>query len=300
MHWTNAVAAVVVAQSCIMLFGASTAVDEPVPTPLPVQPPIVFPVGPVQVDPVPVPTPPPAPVPISALKADEWYVIQSQIPCLVLDSRQGIVSVIEEAGPIKIRGKFVDSGGRVETRTYDAKHVYMIEAVQKGEVELLVIPVGASDTSSVLRRTLTVMGTGPNPPPDPDIDPDPDVDPDPDPEPPPAPPQGIMVLLLYDNNSSREQLSTINSTEIVQWMDANCTKASDGRAQWRRWDKSSISKPETLANEDPIWKKLWDDIDDKVIADHVVIVTADTKVHMHPMAGPEDTLTFLKKIKEGK
>ena len=126
-----------------------------------------------------VPTPMPRPASaVSKLAADEWYIVDSDVPVLVLASPEGVVSISEDAGPVKIRGKFADGAGKVESRTYKGKSVFTVEAVQTGRVEILIVPVGGA-AKDVIRRTLDVMGARPSPPPEPVPDPKPTPKPDP-------------------------------------------------------------------------------------------------------------------------
>lgn len=140
--------------------------------PLSAAPDIRFPVAP--------PSPAPAPIAdVSRLTGEQWYVIDSDAPLIVLASPRGVVSVTEETGPIRLRGKFVDGNGKVESRTFNGKHVYVVEAVSTGRVELLVFPVGAAKEADVIRKTIDVdAGQGPIPPPKP-TPPKPDPKPDP-------------------------------------------------------------------------------------------------------------------------
>jgi hypothetical protein len=120
------------------------------------------------VPPVPTPTPTPAPDAVTRLAADQWYVIDSDVSVIVLTSPPGLVAVTEDAGPIKLKGKFVDGGGRVESRTFKGKSVFTVEAVSTGRVEIIIVPVGAKSATEVIRRVLDVDGnTGPIPPPKP-------------------------------------------------------------------------------------------------------------------------------------
>lgn len=124
---------------------------------------------------------PVAPVATTELSADAIFVIECDSPCLVLASRAGFVSITEEAGPLRIRGRFADSA-KVESRTYKSKQIWIIEAAVAGEVELLVVPVGAKDESTIIRRTLLVGGVIQQPRPTDPIIPKPDP-PKPDPIP---------------------------------------------------------------------------------------------------------------------
>lgn len=112
----------------------------------------------------PAPMPPPAPLAVTSLASDQLYVIDSDVPCIVLASPAGIVTLGEDSGPIKIRGKFVDGNGSVESRTYAGKSVYTVEAIASGRVELLIVPAGGTK-EEVIRRTLDVgQATPPGPP----------------------------------------------------------------------------------------------------------------------------------------
>jgi hypothetical protein len=131
------------------------------------------------------PAPVPTPTTVTRLSADQLYIIDSDIACIVLTSPSGLISVSSETGPLKIRGKFVDGNGKTETRTYKGKYVYSLEAIGTGKAELLVIPANSADESGVIRRTLDVtVAPGPVPPVPPD--------------PPPIPPGDPFVKALQD------------------------------------------------------------------------------------------------------
>lgn len=230
---------------------------------------------------------------VSEIKSDEWYIVTSSIPLIVLHSPDEFIGIAIESGPMKFRGKFADGLGKTETRTYSEQYIYVVEPKKTGKIELILIPSGVADAKSIIRHTLTISGVGPNPP-------TPTPTPTPTPVPPePTPPTGIRVLLLHDElNTSREQLNALNSTEIISWMDNNTVK-DDGRAEWRKWDRTSISKPDMLAKETPVWQTLWKNISANLPSGNLLIVVADTKVHAHPLVDTADTLAFLNKIKAG-
>ncbi len=142
------------------------------------EPPIRIPTSPVVPSPMPAPAPQPAPGDVVRLTADLLYVIDSDVDLLILSSPAGVVNVVEEEGPVKVRGRFVDAPGKVETRTFKGKSVHTVEVLKSGRVELLIIPVGAKAPvlpNDIIRRTLDVeAGEGPIPPPKPDPKPDPD------------------------------------------------------------------------------------------------------------------------------
>lgn len=176
------------------------------------------PVAPIR---LPISAVPVVPSAVTELAADAIFVIEADEPCLVLASRVGFVSVTKEEGPLRIRGRFAD-GARIETRTYKAEYLWIVEAVAPGEVELLVVPSGAKDASAVLRRTLVVGGVGPRPPPKPDPKPDP-VDP---PEPPivdppivdPAPVTSkVMTVVIVEKAIERTAQSAALIADLGYW-----------------------------------------------------------------------------------
>lgn len=144
------------------------------------------PVKPVSEIRLPISKTPTMPSAVTELNTEQWFVIEADLPCIVLASRLGFVEVVAEQGPLRLRGRFADGEDKVETRTYTSKHLWILEAKVAGEVELLIVPSTAKDESAVLRRTLVVSGNGPRPPPKPD----------PKPEPVPQPPEPVKSDLL--------------------------------------------------------------------------------------------------------
>lgn len=125
---------------------------------------IRFPDPPVIPDVMPAP-----PVPgVQTLREDTLYVVDSDIPVIVIGSPPGTLSITEEPGPLRVRGKFIDGRGVAETRTYKGKQVFVIEGTKPGRAEVIVIPVGFKSTADIGRRAVDVdLGTSPQPPPDP-------------------------------------------------------------------------------------------------------------------------------------
>jgi hypothetical protein len=114
--------------------------------------------------------PPPLPMPASSvlkLSSEVYYVVEADVPVMILASPDGIVNVGSDTGPLKLRGKFIDGKGKVETRTYKGKYVYYIDqnGTASGNVELFVFAVGEPDASKVQRVKLIVGEVQPIPPP---------------------------------------------------------------------------------------------------------------------------------------
>lgn len=187
----------------------------------------------------PAPLPPPPPINVSKLLGDQLYVIDSDVPIMVLPGRLGIVKIEEQAGALTIRAKFVDSKD-VETRTYKGKQVFLIESAGTGSVDLLVIPTTGKQ-SEVIRKTLDVYADiAPIPPP-----PDPKPDPKPDPvQPAPIPVAGYKVLIVEESNErhklSKDQFNALFGKATRDWLDANCPKEGN-QPGYRIYDKDQTS-----------------------------------------------------------
>ena len=195
---------------------------------------IRFPALPVAPQPMPVPTPPPGSV--DRLTADTLYVVESDVPTILLVSPPGIVAVTEDAGPLRMRGKFAGGSGKVETRQFTGKQVFTLEAVGSGRVEVIVVPVGAKSPTDVVRKVLDVgEGKGPQPPPVPP-DPKPDPKPDPDPKPKPGPVSGPVWVIVVEQNADRtpETAKVLNDT--AGWVEIG---KLPGVAGWRFYDLDS-------------------------------------------------------------
>ena len=197
----------------------------------------------------PAPQPATEPRAIDRISMAEWYVIESDVPLLVVESPQGIVQITAESGPIRARGQFAGGSG-VESRTYDWPHVYFVEPIKAGTVELLIWEQSAdAGPADVIRQALTVSGSGPQPPPDPDPEPDPDgitVDDI----------NGFRVVILADESADLATLNAINGLPLRQWLEANTD-------DWRRWDRSTITE-RGLENEAELYQRLWSEIRDRV------------------------------------
>jgi hypothetical protein len=131
------------------------------------------------------------------LSPDLLFVIDSDVPVLVLDSPRGLVRLSREAGPLRVRGRFVDRPEVIETRTFAGKHVTLVEPLATGRVELLILPTGATSEDLVIRRTLEIVGgDAPRPAPVPPTPPAPD----PKPSPAPVEPGKRFILVIEETN----------------------------------------------------------------------------------------------------
>jgi hypothetical protein len=186
---------------------------------------------------------PPIPAQVTKLTGNQIYVITSEVPCFVLASPNGLVNIAEDVGPIKIRGVFVDGNGKIETRTYRQKQVFLIEANGKGTVELLVVIVGKTKAAEVLRKTVEVdNGQGPIPPPDP-----------PNPPNPPIPVAGLRVLMV-EETSQRASLTKGQQLAMFgkvtrDYLDSHCVKDGQQPA-YRILDKDVNMSSDTKAWQD--------------------------------------------------
>lgn len=203
-----------------ILFGGICLAEETLkPTPDVIgQPKIIIPVVPVldesqvpeEDHPAPAPKPYRGPVPVNSLSEDTWYVVESQVQLIVLHSPAGHVAVQPEEGPVKVRGRFADGNGKTETRNFTSKYLYFVNAVKAGSIELLIVPVGVSAESEVIRQPLTVMGLEPNPPPKPDP-------PKPDPDPIPDPVSDSLLVEIVEDPLERKADTAIVLNSFAEW-----------------------------------------------------------------------------------
>lgn len=153
----------------LLLSGPLWAAEPVAPVKAPVADVIVLPV----IDPPPAPTPP-VPSAVTKLSADVFYIVSSNSPFIVLSSPAGIVTVTQDTGPLRIRGRFVENPGVVQTKDFPAKFLTSVNAVATGKCELLILPSGATGEGQIIRRCLDVT-VGPAPPPGPGPGPNPPI-----------------------------------------------------------------------------------------------------------------------------
>lgn len=221
--------------------GSLTSQDITLPADPVVAPSVILPMVPVLVQPETPPDPLPKPESVSTLKPDEFYVVESTRELIALSSPPGIISIESTTGPIKVRGIFADGTGKIETRGYRSAYVYFITAESPGKVELILIPVGVSTQSDIVRQVLTVSGVGPRP--GPDVVPDPVV---PDPVI-PVVTTGKLKVLIIDDPSMRasipaSQISAMEGQAVRDYLKTHCTitdSTPDFRAISPRQDVSN-------------------------------------------------------------
>ncbi len=212
-----------------------------------------FPNIPVPVHPEPTPKVDPDAVPV--LSEGVFYVVKSDAPFLLYASPPGLVTISKEAGPIRLRGVFIDGTGKVQTRTFNQKCLAFVEVVPgaKGRVELIYQLEGAKDESKAIRRMVDV-NTAPQPPPDPPIPPGPKP---PTPGDSPFNVPGLRVLMLTETGQpiTSQQLSTLFGKDTATLLDAKCK-------EWRVFDKdAALPEPwKTAADKaraNPNFKTPW-------------------------------------------
>lgn len=231
------------------------------------------------------PADPEAPKPVDTLPADTWYIIESSEPLIVLASPVGLVTVEAETGPMKIRGKFADGSGKSETRTLSSKFLYTVEAVAKGNVELLIVPAGATESSDVIRQTLTVMGQGPQPPPEPKpYDPDVPV--------PPEPVKSFRVIFVKESGQTLPAgQSAIPGAKAIRDYLTSKTTPEGGFAGFREYDPD-----QTTANEQPTMRKLWETVKPQLLPAPCLVIEVNGKAIVQPFpADVAEAMVTLKK-----
>jgi hypothetical protein len=291
--------------SVAILLGSFLAADE-VPKPLPdaistqkkSTPQIVIPVVPIldeeqvpeEDHPAPAPKPNRGPVPVSSLSEDTWYVIESPVPLIVLHSPAGHVGVQPEEGPVKVRGKFADGTGKTETRTFSSKHLYFVNAVKAGQIELLIVPIGVSAETEVIRQPLAVMGLAPNPPPGPG--PGPTPGPTPAPEPAPAPVTSFRVIFVKESGATlNASQSSIPAAKVIRDYLVAKTTPENGQPGWREYDPD-----QSTTNEQPTMQKLWEAVKPKLSKVPCLVIEVNGHATVMPFpASVDECMATLKK-----
>jgi len=250
---------------------------------------IIFPQDTVPAVIVPV-TPAPVAVPINVLNPDECLVIVSAKPALVIASPDGIVQIDHEMGPLKVYAKKPGSS-QASWSLYDDPafpHIYLVTAKSAGSVEL--IAAESLDAASLVRRRLTVSGGGPQPPPTPRPEPKPDPKPTPVPEPAPG---DLRVMLLLDESDAPSASVAVRSLAVREWLDQNCVKV-DGRAEYRVYDKSTVSGSGELDDENEVWRRLYAAVKNDLPEGPVAVMASGTEVVVKKFANTYDLLAALK------
>jgi hypothetical protein len=241
---------------------------------------IILPVVPVA------PPLPPTPSAATTLTGELLYVIQSKTECVVRAHPANLVRIEKVAGPITVRGKFVDGTGKTETRKFAGPWVYFIEAAGTGRVELDIIPLGLKAEADIVSVAIDVDVQGPIPPPKPKPEPDPKPDPKPDPAGP------LRVIFVYESGAllTESQQAVMFGEKVRTYLDAN----SKG---WRRYDKDVDATNE----KNPDLRELWAAAKGKVTTVPCVIVASGSKAEILPIpSDPDAAVELLKKYAGGK
>lgn len=202
------------------------------------------------------PVTPPDPIRVSelqdidTLKPDEWLVVESDVELFVRRFPEGIIAVDATTGPIRVRGKFADGTGKVETRVFRTAFVYFLTSEKAGVVGIDLIPVGVTAETDIARHVLTVSdGTKPNPPPKPEPGPSP-VDPVV-----PVVPGKLQVLVIEDTTkTTAQQAAILDSAAMRNYLAGHCSSEGGSRdylkisqlqdvADQEQWVKTAFAKP---------------------------------------------------------
>lgn len=264
------------------------------------------------------PSPPPQievnPAKPVELGVDQFYVIASVKPLVLLADGPGGVTVAARKPPFMLPAKqaigWKAAAGDPEFVIWDTKtpFLYVVKAAKPGDVLITVIPAINAVTADkqqipltakdVQRRQLAIT-TVPVPPTP--VDPPKPIDPPKPVDPPiPNPAKGFRVMIVYetDANLTREQLNVLNSSTIMAYLNTHCVKDANGMAEWRKWDKPTIDRPGALQKESQVWQQLWNDSKSRLgKLPQIVIVNdqAGAAFEIPTNATEADTLTLLKK-----
>jgi hypothetical protein len=219
------------------------------------------------------PAPSPRPVPGSTvqLTADSLYVADFAQDGVLLASPPGLVAIAKESGPIKIRSKFADGAGAVETRTYAGPHVWIVESAGTGTVYLTYVPFGPKSAADIKTAIVDVQHGAQPPPPKPDDDDKKDDDKNPEPV------KSFRVVFVVESGDTltASENGVIYGAEVEKWLTANCTDGKDG---WRLRDKDATGGKDT-----EVMNALWSAVQPKVTGTPCVAVAVNNKVEIIPL-----------------
>ncbi len=180
---------------------------------------------------VPAPVPVPSPTGTISLSGDQLYVVDSNTELIIKTWPEGVLSIEEDIGPLKVRGLFVDSAtpGKTETKVFAGPYIYTISAAATGEVGLFIVPVGVQAATDIIEVSFDAS-VGPPIPPKPPVPPVPPVPPGP----PPVPATTVLyVTMLTDVNAPTVAISSVTANPELDaaLKAANCVV--------RKWDATS-------------------------------------------------------------
>jgi hypothetical protein len=111
-------------------------------------------------------------------------------------------------------------------------------------------------------------------------------------------PTGFRVIIVFDPmaNNTRDQLNTIYSTSIRDYLNSHCVKGADGRPEWRMWAPTL----EVGTKESPTMVALWNATKSQmgpllVGTSPQLVISVNGAAKVYPLPNTEtDTLNFLK------
>lgn len=158
----------------------------------------------------------PTPVTGATLTPDINYIIESEVDGVVLARPIGLVKITKETGPLRIRGRFIDSpaNGKIETRTYKGPNIFIVDAIGTGTVDLSFIPFGFKSEADISSRIVPCVtdGVTPNPKPPPDTDPNPKPNP-----PDPMPKADLLWIIVVEETAERTPATIKVLTDLNYW-----------------------------------------------------------------------------------
>lgn len=228
----------------------------------------------------PIPCPDELTQPTPTITPDTIFVVQSNVPLIALQSPQGLLKISTETGPLRVRGRFSDGDGKIETRNYSAKYLVFVDASKPGQTELLLVPHGVTKESDIVRQLLIVSGEGPRPPPEPGPGPEPKP---PDPKP-PEPVKSFRVIFVKESGSTLPpgQTSIPGAKVIREYLNAKTTK-ENGVPDWREYDKD-----QNTANEYSGLKALWGAVKHKIETVPCLVVEVNGNATVMPYPSDVD------------
>ncbi len=128
----------------------------------------------------------------------------------------------------------------------------------------------------------------------------------PDPKPPdpkpPVPTTGLRVILVAELGPttgqpvlSKGQLNVWYSTNLKTFLDNRCVKSSDGRPEWRKWDKNIV----LTGKETQTMAKLWEATKPNLNVMPAIVIVTDQTGGVYPLPETEQATIELIRQKGG-
>lgn len=133
------------------------------------------------------------------------FYIESEVPLLIYGSRNGMVRAVDEGpGPQTVKSRWIDAPEVFQKRKFTGKHIYSIEPLKDGDVEIFIQAVGVASADDIDRRTVQIAGVSQDPKP-----PTKPTDPPTKPVDPPTKPTSYYFMAIRPNGAASQDFAKL-------------------------------------------------------------------------------------------